>query len=611
MKRTRYMLRLFAWRRIEFLKNCLVWTLCHTLPLAYALLVKAIFDTLSGKAPLGYNAWTLITILAMAYAAHQTSLLFGFQLFPRYHLAVQAFFRRNLLDYLMTARGARILPESPAGALSSFRDDIDDICDYAESWIDLWGTLVSGVGALAILFWIDPVIAAIVCVPLLGITLLTRQLSPNIRKLRRRTREETTRVIDFIGETIAAVQAVKVAGAEETMTAHFRSLCNERHKRALADVLLAGSIRSLNNGLVNVGVGVVLTAAAWKMGRGSLSIGDLALFMQLLPRLTRLLILMGDMMAQHRKVGVATDRMQRLLVDASQDQIVNPAPLKLTGPLAPFAPKPRAGTRLELLEVVGLSFRHSSSGEGIEDVTFSLRRGDFVVVTGRIGAGKTTLLRVLQGLLPKAAGEILWNRRLVDDPATFFIPPHSSYTAQTPQLFSETLRDNVLVGDPHDDHLRLALESAAMGPDVAALEHGVNTMVGPRGMKLSGGQVQRVGAARMLSRRADLLIIDDLSSALDVATEQQLWRSLLSQRQAAFLVVSTRRQTLRRATQILLLENGRITARGTFDALLASSAEMRRICDEDDSSEVDQLEPRAGLECQEPQESSNKREAWI
>jgi len=466
--------------------------------------------------------------------------------------------------------------------VSRFRDDVEDVRAYAECWVDVWGILTYGVGAIAFLFWIDPVIAAIVCAPLFGMTLLMRLLSPTIRKFRQRMREATARVTDFIGETFSAVQAVKVAGEEDAMTERFRSLGHERRKRALADVLLTEMTRSINNGLVYVVIGFVLMAAAWKIGRGALTVGDLAVFIQLLPRVTLILTLMGAMMAQHRRVSVATDRMEHLLVDAPKDQLVNPAPLVLTGQLASYAPEPREGTRLDTLEIVGLSFRYPGTQVGIDDVSFSLKRGDFVVVTGRIGAGKTTLLRVLQGLLPKTEGQILWNGRLVNDPATFFTPPHSSYTAQIPRLFSETLRDNVLMGDPHDDHLLPALEWAVMGPDLAALENGVNTRVGARGVKLSGGQVQRASAARMFARNADFLIFDDLSSALDIATEQQLWRSLLSERRAACLVVSHRRPALRMANQILLLESGRIAARGTLDELLANSAEMRRIFDEDE-----------------------------
>jgi ATP-binding cassette, subfamily B, bacterial len=582
MTTTGYMLRLFAWRRAEFVKNCLAWMFFHIVPLTYAMLVKAIFDTLSGRASVGYNPWTLIAILALAYASRQIGFVYCFRLFTRYNQAIHAFLRRNLLDYLMTARGSRILPESPAGAVSRFRDDVEDVRAYAECWVDVWGILTYGVGAIAFLFWIDPVIAAIVCAPLFGMTLLMRLLSPTIRKFRQRMREATARVTDFIGETFSAVQAVKVAGEEDAMTERFRSLGHERRKRALADVLLTEMTRSINNGLVYVVIGFVLMAAAWKIGRGALTVGDLAVFIQLLPRVTLILTFVGAMMAQHRRVGVATDRMGHLLVDAPKDQLVNPAPLVLTGQLASYAPEPREGTRLDTLEVVGLSFRYPDTQVGIDDVSFSLKRGDFVVVTGSIGAGKTTLLRVLQGLLPKTEGQILWNGRLVNDPATFFTPPHSSYTAQIPRLFSETLRDNVLMGDPHDDHLLPALEWAVMGHDLAALENGVNTRVGARGVKLSGGQVQRASAARMFARDADLLIFDDLSSALDIATEQQLWQSLLSERRAACLVVSHRRPALRRATQILLLENGRIAAHGTLDELLANSAEMRRIFDEDE-----------------------------
>jgi ATP-binding cassette, subfamily B, bacterial len=370
MKTMGYMLRLFAWRRAEFVKNCLAWTFFHIVPLTYAMLVKAIFDTLSGRAPVGYNPWTLLAILTLAYASRQIGFVYCFRLFTRYLLAIQAFLRRNLLDYLMTARGARILPESPAGAVSRFREDVEDVSAYTDSWVDVWGFLTYGAGAIAFLFWIDPVIAAIACAPLFGMTLLMRLLSPTIRKFRQRTREATARVTDFIGETFAAAQAVKVAGEEDAMTERFRSLGHERRNRALYDVLLTEMTRSLNNGLVYVVIGFVLMAAAWKIGRGALTVGDLAVFIQLLPRVTLILTLIGAMMAEHRRVSVATDRMEHLLVDAPKDQLVNPAPLVLTGQLASYAPEPREGVRLDTLEVVGLSFRYPGTQAGIDDVSF-------------------------------------------------------------------------------------------------------------------------------------------------------------------------------------------------------------------------------------------------
>jgi ABC-type multidrug transport system fused ATPase/permease subunit len=584
MTTSRYMLRLFAWRPAEFVKNSVVWAFCHTLPIAYALLVKAVFDTLSGSARAGYNPWTLVAILASAYAARQVALLLGFRFLPRYLCAIQSFFRRNLFDYLMTARGSRILPETASGALSRFRDDVEDICNYAESWTDIWGSAIFGAGAIAVLLSIDPLLAAVVCAPLLGMTLLTHHFAPLIRDLRRRTREETSRVIAFVGEIIGAVQAIKVAGEEESIKEHFESLCHDRRRRAVADVLLTASFSGFNNILANAGIGLVLAATAWRAGHHSLSVGDVAAFIQLLGHMRDLLPLVGDMLAEHKKVGVAISRMRHLLVDAPKDQIVNSAPICLTQPLAPFRMELPARAPLETLEVCRLSFRYPNGRAGIDDASFSLRRGDFVVITGRVGVGKTTLLRVLLGLLPKASGEIFWNGELVSDAATFFTPPNSSYTAQIPRLFSETVRDNVLMGYPDQDRLGPALQQAALAADIAAFEDGVDTVVGPRGVKLSGGQLQRVSAARMFSRRAELSVIDDLSSALDVPTEQQLWNGLLRESNSTVLIVSGRRHVLRRATQILLLERGHITARGTLDELLAASPEMRLIYDEGENT---------------------------
>jgi ATP-binding cassette subfamily B protein len=207
-----------------------------------------------------------------------------------------------------------------------------------------------------------------------------------------------------------------------------------------------------------------------------------------------------------------------------------------------------------------------------------LERGSFTVITGRIGAGKTTLLRTLQGLVPRQSGEIYWNGARIDDPATFLVPPRTAYTAQVPRLFSDTLKDNILMGQPErNGDLHTAISLAVMEPDVASLEAGLDTTVGPRGVKLSGGQVQRSAAARMFMRNPELLIFDDLSSALDVETERTLWERLFDRPGITCLVASHRRVALQRADRIIVLRDGEIVAEGKLDELLESCDEMGRL----------------------------------
>ncbi len=207
-----------------------------------------------------------------------------------------------------------------------------------------------------------------------------------------------------------------------------------------------------------------------------------------------------------------------------------------------------------------------------------LRRGSFTVITGRIGAGKTTLLEVLLGLLPREAGEIRWNGKPVADPAAFFVPPRSAYTPQTPRLFSATLQDNILLGLPEGQvDLEAALRLAALEQDVQVMPAGLQTLLGPRGVRLSGGQVQRTAAARMFVRAPELLVFDDLSSALDVETERALWERLFQRGETTCLTVSHRRAAWQRADQIILLRDGAIEASGTLAELLATCAEMQHL----------------------------------
>ena len=200
------------------------------------------------------------------------------------------------------------------------------------------------------------------------------------------------------------------------------------------------------------------------------------------------------------------------------------------------------------------------------------------VVTGRIGSGKTTLVRAVIGSVPVQAGEIRWNGTAVDAPAEFFVPPRCAYVSQAPRLFSEALRGNILLGLPESKvDLDGAIRTAVMERDLEDLEDGLETLVGPRGVRLSGGQVQRAAAARMFVRAPELLVFDDVSSALDVETEQRLWKRVSELAGVTSLVVSHRREAYRRADHIVLLENGKVTAEGKLVDLLRTSEEMRRL----------------------------------
>jgi ATP-binding cassette subfamily B protein len=388
-------------------------------------------------------------------------------------------------------------------------------------------------------------------------------------------REATSRVTGFLGELLGAQLAIRVAGAASHAVAHLGELGEARRRHALRDSVFAELLDSLNLNLVHIGTGLVLLLGAQAIRDGRFTVGEFALFVVYLDQLGWYPAEIGRLMSDLKRIEVSFGRMRAIVPGEAPRELVAPAPVYLRGAL-PDVPPARLRERLEEVDVRGLTYARPDGTGRVMDVSFTLARGSFTTITGRIGSGKTTLVHVLLGLLPLDRGQIRWNGRLVEDPATFFVPPRSGYTPQVPRLFSQTVRENVLLGRPDDAFaLRSAIRAAVLEPDIAALERGLDTLVGPRGVKLSGGQVQRAAAARMFVRQPELFVLDDLSSALDAETEVELWRRLFARgRDVTCIVVSHRPTVLRHADQVLVMDDGRLVARGTLDELLTSSAAM-------------------------------------
>lgn len=572
----------------------LIWELLKVTPLRYgltlasfvliwgmpvipALLTKAFFDRL--ETGVGWNFDTLVVAMVAYGIARVSILLFGMFMDAHFMFRLGATMRTNLLERIYELPGADALDESPGQVISRFREDVDHAEEAAEWTVDIVGALVFGVIAAVVLLSIDPLVTIIVFAPVIVMITVSERLGSRIRRYRAEAREATGRITGMVGEMYSSVQSIKVAGAERSMIDHFVELNDRRRKLMVRDRVLTAMLESMFFNIVNIGIGVVLIVAANSMTAGTMSVGDFALFVYFLDFVTDAGFFVGLFVARVKQAGVSFDRMTETMRGADGIRVVGLRPLYLDGPEQPASRPVEATEPLQRLEVRGLTYHHPGTTVGIEDVDLTLDRGSFTVVTGRIGSGKTTLLRAILGLLEPQRGTIAWNGSKIAEPDDFFVPPRSSYVPQVPTLFSMTLRDNLLMGrDDSDTTIAEAVRAAAFERDLAAMPVGLDTMVGPLGMRLSGGQIQRTATARMFLRDTELLVIDDLSSALDVETERAVWERLFRDKAGTTaLVVSHRRPALQRADQIVVLDHGRVIARGTWEELITSSDEVRTI----------------------------------
>src|SRR5579884_1771865 len=382
-------------------------------------------------------------------------------------------------------------------------------------------------------------------------------------------------VTDLVADLFAGVLTIKASGAEERAVARLRARNDTRRTAAVRAQLARDLINTVSGVSVSITTGLVLLLAAGAMRAGRFSVGDLALFMSYSDALTGLPRWAGRMLARQREAGVALNRLGRMQPGRRPEAVLAPRPVYLRSEPPPASPAPSVLPRLALLEARALRAAHPS-GRGVFDVELSVAAGGLTVITGAVGSGKTTLLRALLGLVPLDGGTVTWNGVPIEDLGAGLSPPRAAYVAQIPRLISAPLLENLLLGwTPMTEGVDEAIASVQLGPDLAEMTQGLQTTIGPRGSRLSGGQAQRVAIARSLVRRPDLLVIDDISSALDPPTEAAVWESLRRQG-CACLVVSHRRYALDAADLVVVLDRGHQVGAGTF-VELSDHPELRRL----------------------------------
>ncbi len=409
--------------------------------------------------------------------------------------------------------------------------------------------------ALTVHWLIAPVF--MVTAPLLGI--LSSQLSRRIKRMQRTIIAETTALAGATTESLRNIELVKSLGLANQEIGRLNSTTGKVLSLELKKVRYLRSLSFIQGTSVNFLRTCILALMLWLVFRGQITVGQLFSLYIYSFFIFGPLQELGTVIATYREAEASLVNFQAILATPGEPR--DPDAVALHG--------------LGELRFDGVSFRHlGAASNALCDVGFTVRRGETVAFVGPSGAGKTTLVKLLVGLYRPGAGRIFYDGHPSNRVDMDNFRQQIGLVTQETHLFAGSIRENLLFVKPTagDDELLEVLAQAACQPLLARAERGLDTVIGEGGMKVSGGERQRISIARALLRRPALLIFDEATSSLDSLTEDEVSATIreVSARAGAITVlIAHRLSTVMHADVIHVLERGRIVESGAHPELLA------------------------------------------
>jgi ATP-binding cassette subfamily B protein len=445
------------------------------------------------------------------------------------------------------------------GKLQKVRTDVEKLIAAAVNilFTSLVGIIFVMVYALSVHWIIAPVY--FLTVPILGV--ISSVLSRRIKQIQKVIVAETTALAGSTTESLRNIELVKSLGLGQqeierlnATTAKILSLELKKVKYLRSLSFIQGTcVNFLRTSIMALMLYLIYTRAITVGQFFSLFIYSFFIFGPLQE--------LGNIINIYRETEASLNVFEKILGMPKEPKAVNPRPLPPDG-------------SLRTLAFEQVSFQHqSASSPAVSDISFDVRRGQTIAFVGPSGAGKTTLVKLLVGLYPPLTGRIAYNGVASADIDLDALRERIGFVTQDAQLFSGTIRENLLFVNPSasDAECLDVLRQAACDNLLARADRGLDTVIGEGGVKVSGGEKQRLSIARALLRHPQLLVFDEATSSLDSLTEEgivETIRHVASTGDAITILIAHRLSTILHADRIYVLERGRIVETGRHDELV-------------------------------------------